>query len=70
MANFVGCKRCRLRDNDLAFKLGREQIAKDFNLITMMRDLRLARLGLKHLLGMNKYLNIKRMAKRKRLSIR
>ena len=38
--------------------------------MTIIRDLRLARLGLKELLGIDKYMEVKKRAKKKKLALR
>ena len=69
-ARFFRCRCCKFADNDLAYSMAREQLIEEFNLVRTVRDLRMARLGLKHILGVDDYLEIKKMSKKKTLKVR
>ena len=57
-------------ENDRAFQMARDELIREFNLVSIVRDLRLSRIVMKQILGMDDYMQAKMKAKKKRLRVR
>ena len=51
----------------MAYQIARRELLRDFNLVTLLRDIRFTKSALKYLLGGNDYLVFKQRARKKRL---